>query len=183
VPESGLNVTVENRELIGKKFGSWVVLDTYDGGQNGEFLRCQCDCGKISYLNPYHLKQGLSTRCRSCASSSHNYKTELTGPHRIYNQYKYQANRRGIEFDLTFSEVRFLIQCKCSYCGISPSQVWRSGLRIPYLYTGIDRVNNDLGYTGANVVPCCGICNHMKKDLNKEEFLSHIKRIAEHQSE
>ena len=46
-----------------------------------------------------------------------------------------------------------------------------------FIYNGIDRVDNLMGYTLNNVVACCKNCNTMKKDLNKEEFLNIITLI------
>jgi hypothetical protein len=48
-----------------------------------------------------------------------------------------------------------------------------------YLYNGIDRVDNTLGYSKENCVSCCKICNYMKQVLTLEEFYSHIRRIHE----
>ena len=37
-----------------------------------------------------------------------------------------------------------------------------------YLYNGIDRIDNKLGYIKGNMTPCCKICNHAKHDLTFE---------------
>ncbi|HEC67150.1 MAG TPA: hypothetical protein ENI23_17875 [bacterium] len=44
---------------------------------------------------------------------------------------------------------------------------------------GLDRVDNKKGYELENCVPCCKICNSMKMTMDKDEFLKHIKRIAD----
>ena len=51
----------------------------------------------------------------------------------------------------------------------------------PYVYNGVDRVDNERGYSLENCVPCCKFCNRMKRDLGKKEFLEHIKNIYNEQ--
>ncbi len=51
-----------------------------------------------------------------------------------------------------------------------------------YIYNGIDRTDNDLGYITTNVVPCCATCNYAKKGKTVEEFFTWARRIAAHLS-
>lgn len=44
---------------------------------------------------------------------------------------------------------------------------------------GIDRVDSDKGYELDNCVPCCTMCNWMKMNYTKEEFLDQIRDIYE----
>ena len=46
-----------------------------------------------------------------------------------------------------------------------------------YLYSGIDRIDSNLGYLENNVVPCCKFCNFMKLNLTTEDFLNRIAKI------
>jgi hypothetical protein len=39
-----------------------------------------------------------------------------------------------------------------------------------FLHNGIDRLDNALGYTTANSVPCCKPCNQAKNDRSVDEF-------------
>jgi hypothetical protein len=77
--------------------------------------------------------------------------------------------------------VRKLSSSDCAYCGSPPSQVYcsKGGYNGDYIYNGIDRVNNSIGYEENNVVACCKICNTMKSTLSQEKFFRHIKRIVE----
>jgi hypothetical protein len=45
---------------------------------------------------------------------------------------------------------------------------------------GIDRYDSAVGYTEANVRPCCSSCNYMKKDWPFVDVLGHINRIFSH---
>ena len=85
---------------------------------------------------------------------------------------KTQARRRGIFCDVPFEEFVALIEQPCHYCGDCTTNRFR----------GLDRVDNDRGYTVANVVPCCPVCNYMKSNLTPDFFLQHTRRITLHNS-
>lgn len=45
---------------------------------------------------------------------------------------------------------------------------------------GIDRIDNALGYTLDNIVPCCRTCNFMKQTSNQKDFINKCKQISTH---
>ena len=51
------------------------------------------------------------------------------------------------------------------------------------MHSGVDRKNNSLGYLPSNVVACCTVCNHAKRDMTYEEFLSWIDRLLAFRSQ
>ena len=57
----------------------------------------------------------------------------------------------------------------CSNCG--------SG---DFVYNGLDRVDNEKGYTIDNVVPCCKHCNYAKRNRSVEEFIDWIAQVYEY---
>ena len=48
------------------------------------------------------------------------------------------------------------------------------------MYNGIDRKDNNLGYTPKNVVPCCSVCNFAKKNMPFDAFMAWIARLTEY---
>lgn len=70
-----------------------------------------------------------------------------------------------IDFDTYIS--RFWNK-KCVYCG-NPNN------------GGIDRVDNGIGYTLNNCVPCCRWCNLIKFNRSVEQMNEHLIRILKHQ--
>lgn len=89
-------------------------------------------------------------------------------PKRRYYELKYSAESRSIDFTLTFDECINLFNTNCFYCG---------ELDCTEQLNDIDRLNNDIGYTNDNCVPCCKICNNMKLCLDIDIFLLMIKHI------
>jgi hypothetical protein len=89
--------------------------------------------------------------------------------------------KRNLDFDLDEVALRTIFQGLCYYCGAEPSQICRSKSgRSEFIYNGIDRIDNSVGYCESNVVPCCQICNYAKRDMNFSEFIAWIKRVYTH---
>ncbi len=98
----------------------------------------------------------------------------VRGFNRLYGQYQRNAKKHHREFSLTEDAFKQLVSGDCYYCGLPPSQ-WIEG----FLYSGVDRTDNALGYIPQNCVPCCRICNRAKGRLGKAEFAAWIKRLRE----
>ena len=85
-----------------------------------------------------------------------------------YTQYKTRACNKSLPFEITKDEYVELIKGNCYLCGRKSYEKHKNG---------IDRVNNNLGYTMSNVKSCCGSCNHIKKDLELDELFSKMTEI------
>lgn len=90
-----------------------------------------------------------------------NNKIKLT-----FYRYASSARKRNLDFELSREHFNSLLVLNCTYCGDSKN-------------IGVDRVDNSIGYTINNSVPCCSICNYMKKDHSLEVFIKHCNLIAE----
>lgn len=82
-----------------------------------------------------------------------------------YNSYRVQAKKRGLIFNITLDIFSKIIKKECFYCGAKNK-------------IGIDRKDNDKGYTKENIVPCCYQCNYMKRDFTIKNFIMHCVRIS-----
>lgn len=82
-------------------------------------------------------------------------------------------------FDISSAFFHYITSQDCVYCGAPPNQIVRRDNHHNgnYIYNGIDRFDNSLGYIESNCVPCCKICNVMKFTLNIDEFYKHIQQI------
>lgn len=65
-----------------------------------------------------------------------------------------QAEKRGLEFKLSYETYTRLVQQRCTYCDFPISN---KGV-------GLDRIDHSLGYLDLNVAPCCGLCNLTRGD-------------------
>lgn len=110
----------------------------------------------------------------------------LASLRKIIGKYKESATKKGHIFELDEFQMIHLTQMRCHYCGAIPSRVaynnsktrrkWTNG---GWYYNGIDRVDNNGGYTLDNVVTCCWKCNNSKGNKDVDEWLEHILTIAE----
>jgi hypothetical protein len=124
--------------------------------------------GQFNKMNPSHFDFGSSLRKPFGESSFA----------RLIRQYKANALRRNLEFDLTVDEIRILTSGNCHYCGASPTQIISSkDANGHYAYNGIDRVNSKEGYTKLNCVSCCKICNKAKSNITETDWQGWINRL------
>lgn len=106
----------------------------------------------------YNMKLFCSKKCRSNEKGR-----KLSGK---FKDYKRGAIKRNHEFLLTKEDFQKFVNVPCNYCNDYLIEV------------GIDRVDNRKGYTMKNCVPCCKICNVMKKELEVGFFLEQCKKIT-----
>lgn len=99
----------------------------------------------------------------------------------LFARYIKSAVERNLSFHLSICEFKAITSSNCHYCGQVPKQIAsKQTTNGAYLYNGIDRVDNSLGYTLDNCVPCCKFCNRAKDTLTKEEFINKIESIWKH---
>jgi hypothetical protein len=100
----------------------------------------------------------------------------------LYGTYILGAKKRGLEFSLSLKEFSTITTRNCHYCGVAPKQVYahkqRKGKTTPYIYNGIDRVDNTKGYTKKNSIPCCKVCNRAKSAMTKKEFIAWLDQLV-----
>lgn len=134
---------------------------------------------KNQFYNNKSKKNGITTECKECSSKINIEKYHSTYKDKSFDLYfRYRhcrngAKRRGKVFALTLDEFESITSKLCAYCGCF------SGVES---YVGVDRLNNNLGYTKDNCVPCCDKCNRFKYTLSVEEMIDHAKKIVEHQN-
>jgi len=100
---------------------------------------------------------------------------------KLLREYQNGARTRGYAWELTAEDFYGLVAEDCRYCGCPPSKVRRNGTyNGEFVYNGIDRVDNSLGYVPGNVTACCETCNRAKNALSYSEFMAWIARLVMH---
>ena len=175
--------------LCGDKFGMLtivnVVVDRDSSGVSRRRVVCLCDCGNISV--PMKRKV-LSGDTRSCGCMRDASRRGLGVCRRlgygeavannVYRSYIRSAKHRGLNFDLTREDFMRMVVEPCVYCGDSLTNIPKERDNYgSFPHTGIDRVDNSIGYELWNCVPCCATCNRMKRDMTVKEFYDKINAI------
>ena len=163
---------------IGDVYGKWTVMSKNDTRK----VECKCDCGNISEVGIFQLQNGLSKSC-GCTrfgSTRNNKAPGYAGQHALFLGYKRAAADRNYNWELSREEFNILTKNNCNYCGNAPSSISNNRtLNGQYLYNGIDRKDNNMGYTSDNSVTCCKICNFAKNDRSYTDFMEWIRRVSE----
>ena len=162
-------------DLTGKKFGRLTVIKRAGYNKWKQILwLCKCECGKEKIIQRGNLRTGGTQSC-GCLKK---IKFGLASMRQAINYYKANARKRGYIFNLTEEQFAEITKRDCHYCEAKPNNtVRRLRGNGDYTYNGIDRIDNNKGYTMDNVVPCCKICNQAKHTLTMPEFKDWIKRV------
>src|SRR3990172_197309 len=138
----------KKNNLVNKRFERLIVLEFYDTDKHGHRIwKCVCDCGSIR-KELHMLPNGEAAL------------------NKLLLHYKNNAKKRNLRFELSMDEFIKITKSDCHYCGDEPNREYKEKRNNGgYIYNGIDRVNNSLGYILDNCVPCCEVCNKAKRDL------------------
>lgn len=152
---------------IGDRFGKLVVIRKVENSTN--LYECLCDCGNTKEIKGYSLIRG-----RICCSQGCSFKIAdgEASFNMVFGVMKKSARVRGYSWELNKEQVKDITQKSCYYCGAAPSRSADRQHRMngDYVYNGLDRVNNEVGYEIGNVVPCCWTCNRAKATMTIEQF-------------
>lgn len=163
--EEDINFLRENRHMTTQELSELL-------GRSKDSVRekrCRMKLPKLSICvvcGVEHQTINQHDTCEVCVpnqkESAKKYRNGLNGK---FLQYRSNAKKRNIDFDLTIEEFSKFWQKPCFYCGSDIDTI------------GIDRVDSDLGYVEGNMVPCCFTCNQSKNDLSLSEWVCHLKSV------
>lgn len=182
----------KQQDLTGKRFGLLTVIQKTESRTYGKTKKrrwiCLCDCGSKSEKDTGSLTSGrhVSCGCQKIRAASENsrksrYKVrkETASFNVMKGSYKRGAAIRGVEWALSDEDTKKLFNGNCFYCGSVPSNNYKTTY-YNMKYSGIDRIDNTLGYTVSNTVSCCKICNHAKHTMSQNNFIDWILMAAKH---
>lgn len=174
------------KDMTGQRFGRLLVIQ-----RDGTYLKnrvavwlCQCDCGNITSVRGTSLRCGTTQSCGCLSKELTLERVRLPKGEANFNALYYcyikNAKKRGWNFNLSKPFFRHLVIQPCYYCGDSPSNTFRGNKNMNgvFVYNGIDRVQNEIGYVPDNVVPCCSRCNSIKATFSISDFVAHCKKVV-----
>lgn len=175
-------------DLQHRRFGKLIVVDRLPSRRNSagnleSMWKVQCDCGTVKGLPADGLRSGKTQSCGCLRRERRTLPNGAACRNRLFGWYKRHAKARQLSWHLSLTVFEALTQQSCAYCGQEPlskvPSLYGTG---DFIYNGLDRVNNEQGYTVENVVSCCELCNRMKMVLSREQFLTHVERIHQYQT-
>lgn len=189
----------------GDIFGKLTVIEKSDQKDQfgAAYFLCICDCGIKKIVRRANLKNNHTRSCGCLYKEikrAEEFSTKAPGEtsfNTLYRVLKQHAKKRSKErsiLSITPAEHKEIITQNCHYCGVGPKMFnpyaksdgsigkVRVGCqetvnRASIYVNSIDRIDSNLGYILLNCVPCCFMCNRMKTDFRKEEFLDQIEKI------
>ena len=167
--------------LTGATFGRLLVVERSKSRRGRARWKCLCDCGTTVTVDASNLTSKNTTSCgcvRREACRARERKKGHPTHGRVLSYYKKNAKARSLVWELTTEQFSALINSSCHYCGADPSVHLLAGCE--RVFNGIDRPDNDKGYTSDNVVPCCTRCNLAKHDMTTTQFKEWISKVYQH---
>jgi hypothetical protein len=162
---------MEGKEFNGLKICNLIGKNKY----KSYIYSVSCICGNSFIAEGNDIKQGKikSCGCKQNSLQILNQNTDLRLKNGLYSDYRNKAAKREIDFALTQDEFFDFLKKSCYYCNSKPSNVVKDNRKnsdASFVYSGIDRIDNDLGYIKENCVSCCRTCNQAKHAMTVEAF-------------
>ena len=170
-------------ELTGKKFERLTVIKlSHIDGRRQRYWLCKCDCGNEKIIRGASLQNGATRSCGCLRKETNRRLSEgIAARNVVIRGHKTNAKIRNLEQALTDEQIIAIHKENCHYCGVPPSTTrFHPNCTGSYTHNGIDRVDNNKGYTIDNVVSCCKICNYAKREMSYDEFINWLKRVHSH---
>lgn len=171
-------------DLTNHKYGRLTVIERVGKSYSFATWRCLCDCGNEVVVDSRSLRSGNTQSCGCLWREKMSLPGHGASLRAKYRSYEHEAQRRNLEWSLSLEDFEKITSSNCYYCNVQPSQEGRRKTRHgkeyqtqAYIYNGIDRVDNNLGYIASNCVPCCKTCNLAKRTMPINEFIIWIERV------
>jgi len=177
----------DNRiDITSQKFGRLTAIRFIESKQGQSRWLFDCECGKQTITSSQRVKKGHTKSCGCIRIERRKLAEGEAARNIVYRQYKIDAKKRNLEFNLNIDEFEKLTKGNCFFCGIEPSTTQTLNINTKnssnYIYNGIDRINNNIGYIYSNCASCCYDCNQAKWTRSVEEFLEWAHRLSDYQN-
>lgn len=162
---------------VGDFVGCFTIKEMLETNKGNKWIIECTNCRILRTVTASHLCQ---TKKAAYCSNCHNQPQGESGLTRLFTKYQASAAKRKLGFELSKSTFRTLTSDQCFYCGSKPLQTIGKNEWQIYTYNGIDRVDNDIGYTTSNCVTCCKLCNYAKRNMAFNEFINYLEQIIKY---
>jgi len=163
----------------GKRYGKLTVIKLVDHNRyrKSRWL-CKCDCGSEVVVEATNLHTGNTKSCGCLWREKICLDDGESSFNRMLSSMKHGAKVRGYDWALTDKQVREITSLNCHYCGCEPAnRILNKCSTGDWVYNGLDRVDNAIGYRIDNVVPCCADCNIAKHARSYDDFMEWIGKV------
>jgi hypothetical protein len=185
-------------DMTGQRIGRLLITGyggfyCWRGKQQAPLFQWVCDCGSKGSSTRHALMHYQKScgcfmeewRRRPGPRPVTKHRSRLpmaeAGRNIMFYRYKSSAGKDGKSWNLSKELFSQIVIQNCHYCGASPSGTLKLGkFTGVYLYNGIDRVVNSIGYEPHNVVACCKTCNRAKFQMSPDEFVDWALRVINH---
>jgi hypothetical protein len=173
------------KDMSGKIYNDLTVISYAYTKKDGAYWNCTCKCGNSTITRGSSIRRNHTKSCGchvtrfgvAAMKEARKLKDPRIAARSYFKSYIYRATIRDKRiFTLTFEEFYHISQQNCHYCNRTPKQQHNHHAHT-FLYNGIDRKDNTIGYTLENSLPCCKYCNQAKSDLTYEQFKNLICNI------
>jgi hypothetical protein len=182
------------QKYINKKYNYMTILDVVRRDPKHThhyFVLAKCDCGTVKEVRLSVLQQNTTISCgcvgkqkRLTKNLNNTYNRKSFGENAqniVFNSYKRGAKTRNLNFELSKEDFLNITQQSCFYCGVAPTK--KKTIKNAYgyfVYNGIDRMDNSVGYIKENCVAACKPCNVAKNAITKDMIFKLYHRLFPH---
>lgn len=183
-----------NKLYPGLKINRFTVIKFCDKNLKWELL---CQCGNIYYSD---AKRILRNNTKSCGCLNKEKRKEKaiclinnkSDPDPLKILAKKIFRDRYSDGDLTLEIFLEKSQLPCFYCGAEktnkmikkPSEysyLYKlSEESLTFKYNGLDRIDSLLTHNIDNCVTSCYFCNHSKSNMDQNDFIKYLQKLASH---
>ncbi|AGE48616.1 hypothetical protein PBCVAN69C_686L [Paramecium bursaria Chlorella virus AN69C] len=134
---------------------------------------CVGCCGTCNFMKKALDAHTFIERCRQISfihgGPGELYDCWFSNKRVSFNEYNKRANKKNIDFSISEIEFNNICSRPCEYCDRRNNND---------NINGVDRIDNDIGYTLDNCVSCCGQCNQSKANISYDVYITKCKTIA-----
>lgn len=177
-----INEKSRDKVLEGMIFNRLTTIKKIEEKGGSKWL-CRCICGKEKIIKSEFLLNGDTKSCGCLKSeiSSKNYKKAIAKIKKYHSEdiAILASLNKNTYSDSKFGDLFLLTKMNCFYCNSNCNTTisYSNDRNIKLLYTGLDRIDSNLGHERTNVVPCCFKCNVAKRERSLNDFLDWTDKI------